>query len=413
MTGRRVVVTGMGTVTPLGHALETVWERLLAGQSGIRRIDRFVEHGYPSQIGGECSDFDPQAFIDGRRIKRLDRCAQLAMAAAVIAGKDSGIDFEKMDPYRSCVVMGSGIGGISTIEEQHLRLINKGHSRVSAFTTARLMLNAASGHISMDHHVRGPVLSVATACASSNNAMAEAFNIIQRGGADVAFAGGTENALSSMGITAFAAMKALSCRNDEPERASRPFDAERDGFVMGEGAGVLILEELEHAKRRGARIYAEIVGYGISADSYDIVQPHPEGEMAARALQMALQMAGLGTDDVDLISAHGTSTSLGDIAETRAIKHVFGDRAGRIPITATKSAIGHLLGAGAAVEMIVSILAMRHGVVPPTLNLEHPDPECDLDYVPLRPRELTVDVIVNNAFGFGGHNAVVIAKRFD
>ncbi len=412
MTGRRVVVTGMGAVTPLGHALDTVWERLLAGASGIRRIDRFVEQGYPSQIGGECSDFDPLAFIDGRRLKRLDRCAQLALAAAYIATEDSGIDFDAMDPYRSCVVFGSGIGGISTIEEQHLRLIQKGYSRVSAFTTARLMLNAASGHISMDHHIRGPVLSVATACASSNNAMIEAVNMIQRGVADVAFAGGTENALSSMGITAFAAMKALSCRNDEPERASRPFDNDRDGFVMGEGAGVLILEELEHARRRGAHIHAELVGYGASADSYDIVQPHPEGEMAARAMQMALDMSGLGPDDVDLISAHGTSTTLGDIAETKAIKRVFGRRAYQIPVTATKSAIGHLLGAGAAVEMIVAILAMQRGVLPPTLNLETPDPDCDLDYVPLKPREVNVDVVVNNAFGFGGHNAVVVAKRF-
>ncbi|MBN1346155.1 MAG: beta-ketoacyl-ACP synthase II [Phycisphaerae bacterium] len=413
MSGRRVVVTGMGGVTPLGNGLDVFWRRLVSGESGIRKIQEFVDKQFPVQIGGECHEFDPLQYIDARRIKRLDRCAQLAVAAAQMAAQDSGIDFAKTDPRRACVILGSGIGGLTTIEEQHLRLIEKGVNRVSAFTTARLMLNAASGHISMDHNVQGPVLSIATACASSNNAIGEAMGYIRRGDIDIAFTGGTEDALSALGISAFAAMKALSLRNDDPPGASRPFDANRDGFVMGEGAGVLVIEELEHAKKRGARIHAELVGYGVSADSYDIVQPHPEGEMAARAISSALRMAQVNPDQVDMISAHGTGTSLGDISETKAIKRVFGPNARQIPITGTKSSIGHLLGAGGGVELIVCIKAIQDGIVPPTLNLNTPDPECDLDYTPLKARELRIDVVVNNSFGFGGHNAVIIARRFE
>ncbi len=413
MSDRRVVITGMGAVTPLGSALESFWRGLIRGQSGVHSIERYEESGYPVHFGAECRDFDPLAYIDRRRLKRLDRSAQLAVAAARMAADDSGIDFHAADPCRTAVVLGSGVGGLSTIEEQHLRLLQKGAKRVSAFTIARLMLNAASGHISLDHNVKGPVISVATACASSNNALAEGVNCIRRNEVDIAFAGGTENAMSPLGIVAFSAMRALSLRNDDPQAASRPFDRDRDGFVMGEGAGLMILEELEHAKRRGARIHAEVVGFGCSADSYDIVQPHPDGEMAARAIEQAMKMAQVGPDHVDLISAHGTGTPLGDVAETRAIKRVFGSRAKQIPITATKSSIGHLLGACGGVEMITCILAIRDGVVPPTLNLEHPDPDCDLDYVPLEPRELRVNVAVNNSFGFGGHNAVVVIRRFE
>ncbi len=412
MSDRRVVVTGMGVITPLGCDVQSFWQGLTAGRSGVGTIDLFVRKRYPVQFGAACHTFDPLKYIDGRRLKRLDRCAQLALGAAREAVEDAGIDFSATDPARVGVVMGSGIGGITTIEEQHLRLIEKGFDRISAFTTPRLMLNAASGHLSLDYNAKGPVLSIATACASANNATAEAANCIRRGEVDIAFAGGTENALSSLGMAAFAAMKALSRRNEDPERASRPFDFDRDGFVMGEGAGVVILEELEHAKHRKAEIYAEVAGYGTSADSYDIVQPAPDGVMAAQAIQAALDMADIERDDVDMINAHGTGTTLGDIAETRAIKQVFGERAYRIPITATKSAIGHLLGAGGAVELIACILSIRDGVVPPTLNLETPDPECDLDYTPLQAKELEVDVAVNNSFGFGGHNAVVVVKRF-
>ncbi len=413
MSDRRVVVTGLGAVTPLGSTTETFWRGLIDGESGVRTVETFVKAGFPTQIGAECLHFDPLEYIEARRLKRVDRCGQLAIAAAKMAAADSGIDFAKTDPVRTGVVLGSGIGGISTIEEQHLRLLNKGANRVSAFTIARLMINAASGHISMDHNVKGPVISVATACASSNNAVAEACNHIRRGEVDIAFTGGTEDALSLLGMSAFCAMKAVSTRNDDPPAASRPFDRDRDGFVMGEGAAVMILEELDHAKRRGARIYAEIAGYGSSADSYDIVQPHPDGEMAARAVSLALEMAKLGPDEVDLVSAHGTGTVLGDIAETRAIKRVFGDKACDVPVTATKSSIGHLLGASGGVELIACLLAIRDGVIPPTLNLEHPDPECNLDYIPLKARELRVDVAVNNSFGFGGHNAVVVVRRFE
>ena len=413
MSDRRVVVTGMGVVTPLGCALETFWRALVDGRSGIRTIEALAQADYPMTFGGVCRDFDPLEHIDGRRIKRLDRSAQLAVAAAKMAAEDSGLDFDRVDPHRLGVMIGSGIGGLSTIEEQHLRLIEKGVNRVSAFTIARLMHNAASGHIAIDHNVQGPALSVATACASSNNAMAEGVDFIHRGDLDAAFVGGTENVLSPLGVAGFCAMKALSLRNDDPPAASRPFDRDRDGFVMGEGAGILIVEELEHAKRRGARIYAEVAGYGISTDSYDIVQPHPEGEGAARAISLALKMARVSPDEVDLISAHGTGTTLGDIAETRAIKRVFGEAAYHVPVAAAKSAIGHLLGACGGVEMVACILSIRDSVIPPTLNRENPDPDCDLDYVPLEAREARVDIAVNNSFGFGGHNAVTIARRFE
>jgi len=412
MSDRRVVVTGMGVVTPLGSTLEGFWRRLIDGQSGVRTIEEFVRVGLSVHLGADCRDFDPLQYIDGRQIKRLDRSAQLGIAAAKSAAADSGIDFNKTDPYRVGVVLGSGIGGISTIEQQHLRMIEKGAAKMSAFTIARLMINAVSGHISIEHHIKGPVLSVATACASSNNAMAEAFNYIRRGDVDIMFTGGTEDTLCPLGVAAFASMKALSTRNDDPPAASRPFDRDRDGFVMGEGAGVMIIEELHHAKKRGARIYAEVVGFGTTADSYDIVQPDPEGEMAARAIRLALSMARLNPEQVDLISAHATATTLGDIAETRAIKKVFGPWARKLSVTATKSSIGHLLGASGGVEMITCLLAMRDGIIPPTLNLEHPDTDCDLDYTPLKARERRVDVAVNNSFGFGGHNAVIVVRRF-
>jgi 3-oxoacyl-[acyl-carrier-protein] synthase II len=412
MSDRRVVVTGMGVVTPLGSSLEAFWRRLIDGESGARHIEAYSRGGFPVQFGCECRDFDPLQFIDGRRIKRLDRSAQLAIAAAKMAVEDGGLDPSKIDPCRMGVVIGSGVGGLSTIEEQHLRLLEKGVGKVSAFTIARMMHNASSAHISLDYNVKGPVISLATACASSNNAVAEAVNYIRAGHVDVVFTGGTENAMSPLGVAAFSAMKALSTRNDDPPAASRPFDRDRDGFVMGEGAAVLILESLEHARKRNAKIYAEVAGYGASADSFDIVQPNPEGEMAARAMDLALKMARLNPDQVDLINAHGTGTILGDIAETRAIKRVFGPAAPRIPITATKSSIGHLLGASGGVELVACVLGIRDGIVPPTLNLEHPDPECDLDYTPLRARELRIDVAVNNSFGFGGHNAVVIVRRF-
>jgi len=413
MTDRRVVVTGLGAVTPLGNTPETFWRRLIGGESGVRTIDALVQRNFPVTFGAQCSEFDPLEYIDGRRVKRLDRCAQFAVAAAKMAAEDSGIDFDKTDPYRVGIMLGSGMGGISTIEEQHCRMLEKGVNRVSAFTIARMMPNAPSGQISLDYNARGPVTAVTTACASSNNALADAVHYIRRNEVDIVFAGGTESALTLLGIAGFSAMKALSKRNDDPQSASRPFDRDRDGFVMGEGAGLMILEELAHAKRRGARIYGEIVGFGCSTDSYDIVQPHPDGEVAARAVEMSLKMAGVSPDQVDLISAHGTGTTLGDIAETRAIERVFGPAANGIPVTATKSSVGHLLGASGAVEMLACLLSIRDGIIPPTLNLENKDPECDLDCVSLHSRESRVDVVVNNSFGFGGHNAVVVARRFE
>jgi 3-oxoacyl-[acyl-carrier-protein] synthase II len=408
---RRVVVTGMGAITPLGVSVSTFWDGLVAGRSGIRRVSRFDPDPFDVHIGGECLGFKVGDFIEHRVAKRMDRFAQLGFAAAKMAYADAQLADGDFDPTRAGVVLGSGIGGLCELEEQHKRLLSKGPGRVSAFTIPKLMANAGSGHISIEFNFQGINTAVATACASAGNAMGDACNAIRNGSADLMITGGTEAALTPLGLAAFAAMKAISTRNDEPERASRPFDRDRDGFVLSEGAGVLVFEELEHARARGATIHAEVYGFGATGDAGDMVQPDPEGHGAGRAMAQALADAGLNPEDVDYINAHGTSTPLGDIAETRAIKKVFGDAARKLAISSTKSAIGHTLGASGGIEAIACIKAIEHNTLPPTINLEDPDPDCDLDYVPNVARDANVTTAMNNSFGFGGHNACLIFRR--
>src|SRR5579864_478378 len=412
---RRVVVTGIGVVTPLGNDLETFWSNLKNGVSGIGRIQAFDPSAFDCQIAGEVRDFDPKSvFKNAKDVKRTDRFTQLAMGAAKMAIKDSGIDLDRVNRDRFGAMVSSGIGGLKTLEDQHMTLVNKGPSRVSAFTIPMLISNMASGVISMEFGLRGPNMCIVTACATSNNSIGESWRTIKFGDADIFLAGGSEASIVSIGLAGFSAMKALSRRNDDPERASRPFDRDRDGFVMSEGAGVLVVEELEHARKRGAKIYCEISGYGLSADAHHMTAPPDDGEGAARAMKMALDHAKLSPSDVDHINAHATSTGLGDIAETKAIKMVFGEElAKKIPISATKSMTGHLLGGAGAVEMAACAMAIRDGVIPPTINLEHPDELCDLDYTPNKAREKKVRVTLNNSFGFGGHNATLVATAFE
>jgi len=412
MTGRRVVITGMGLVSSLGERLDTFWDNIVNGRSGIQRIQRFDASPYDSRIGGECLDFKPENYLDRKEAKRLDRFAQFAMAAALSAGKDADLNGKLPDGDRAGVIIGSGIGGLAELEEQHVRLLQKGPSKVSAFTIPKLMVNAASGNVSLWFGARGPNTSVATACASATNAMGDALRTIQRGDTDLMFTGGSEAALTPLGLSSFCAMKALSVRNDQPARASRPFDRDRDGFIMGEGAGILVFEELQHALARGVRIYAEVAGYGASADSYHITAPDPEGNGASLAIRRALDNASVAPEQVDYINAHGTSTPLGDIGETKAIKAVFGQHAYKLAISSTKSQIGHLLGASGGVELIATVLAMVHNMVPPTVNLDNPDEQCDLDYVPNQARPGQINVAMSNSFGFGGHNACLVVKRF-
>jgi 3-oxoacyl-[acyl-carrier-protein] synthase II len=413
MNDRRVVITGLGVVTPVGNDLDTFWRNLQNGVSGIERIQAFDTEKYDCKIGGEVRGFDPKAFFknpkDGRR---TDRFAQLAMAAAKMAMTDSGVDLEKINRDRFGVIVSSGIGGLRTLEDQHSMLLFKGPSRVSPFTIPMLISNMGSGLISMEFGLQGPNLCIVTACATSNNAIGESWRIIKFGDADIFLAGGSEASIIPVGVAAFASMKALSTRNDDPHKASRPWDRDRDGFVMGEGAGVVVVEELEHAKARGAKIYCELTGYGLTADAYHMTAPPPDGSGAARAMQIALDHAGINPDQVDYINAHATSTGLGDIAETKAIKTVFGDAARKISISSTKSMTGHLLGGAGAVEMAVCALAIRDSVIPPTTNLDNPDEGCDLDYTPNVAKEKKVRVAVNNSFGFGGHNATLVATEF-
>ncbi len=410
MEHRRVVVTGLGAVTPLGPAVEPYWDGLIAGRSGIRTLSRFDHTAQDVHIGGECLDFDASQYIDGRAAKRMDRFTLFAYAAAKMAFAQSGLQDGKYDPQRAGVILGTGIGGLREIEEQHLRMLDKGPGKISAFTIPKLMANAAPGHISLALNFQGPSASVATACASAGSAMGAAIHAIQRNEVDIVMTGGTEAACTPLGVAAFAAMKALSTRNDDPAGASRPFDKDRDGFVLSEGAGLLMFEEYEHARRRGAPILCEVIGFGASSDASDIVQPEPDGHGAARAMSLALASARLNPAEVHYINAHGTATLLGDIAETKAIKAVFGPAARKIPVSSTKSAIGHLLGASGGVEAIACIMAMRANTLPPTINLAEPDPECDLDYVPNTARDAAVRVAVNNSFGFGGHNTCVIFR---
>ena len=413
-TDRRVVITGMGIVSPLGHDLDTFWNRLLAGQCGIDRITAFDASQHDSRIAAEVRDFDPvPAFPSAKEVRRTDRFAQFGVYAGYTALKDSGLDLERLNRDEAGVLIGSGIGGLATLEAQHKILLERGPGRLSPFLIPMLILNMASGLFSMYYRLRGPNLATCSACATSSHAIGEAWRTIKMGDATVMFAGGSEATIVPMGIGGFCAMKALSTRNDEPQRSSRPFDLERDGFVMGEGAGVVVLEELEHARARGARIYCEMTGYGNTADASHMTAPAPEGEGAVRCMRMALRSAGLGPDQVSYINAHGTSTLQGDICETQAIKTVFGDHARVLAVSSTKGATGHMLGAAGAVELAVCAKAIQSGVVPPTINYEHPDPECDLEYVPNTAREMPVRVAVSNSFGFGGHNASLIVRSFE
>jgi 3-oxoacyl-[acyl-carrier-protein] synthase II len=414
MNDRRVVITGLGAVTPIGNNVETFWSNLKNGVSGIRKIEGFDTTNYDCQIAGEVRDFDPKPFFKSPKdIRRTDRFAQLAMAAAKMALEDSGIDLEKLRRDRFGVIVSSGIGGLKTLQDQHTILLARGPSRNSPFTIPMLISNMASGLISMEYGLHGPNLCIVTACATSNNAIGESWRIIKFGDADIFLAGGSEASVVAIGLAGFSAMKALSTRNDEPERASRPFDRDRDGFVISEGAGIVVVEELEHAQARGAKIYCELTGYGLSADAYHMTAPPPDGEGAVRAMQMALKHARISPDQVDYINAHATSTDIGDVCETRAIKKVFGDHAYKVSISSTKSMTGHSLGGAGGIEMAACALAIRDSVIPPTINLENPGEECDLDYTPNVAREKKVRVVLNNSFGFGGHNATLVATAFE
>ena len=411
---RRVVVTGMGVVTPLGNDVETFWKNLIAGQCGIDRITAFDASPFDTKIAGEVKGFDPApAFPSAKDVRRTDRYSQFAVHAAWSALRDSGLEMAKENTDEIGVFIGSGIGGLQTTSDQLKVLNERGPGRVSPFTIPMLISNMASGLVSMYFNLRGPNFATCSACATANHAIGEAWRTIKAGDAQIMFAGGSEAAVIPIGIAGFCAMKAMSTRNDDPQTASRPFDKDRDGFVMGEGAGVLVLEELEHAKKRGAHIYCELSGYGNTADAHHLTAPSPGGEGAARSMKMALRTSGLNPTDISYINAHGTSTPQGDIAETQAIKSVFGDHVKKLAVSSTKGATGHMLGAAGAVETAVCVLAIKHGIVPPTINLQNPDPECDLDYVPNAARQMPVNAIVNNSFGFGGHNSTIAAKKFN
>ena len=415
MTERRVVITGLGVLTPVGNDVETFWSNLKNGVSGIHAIDAFDTAAYDCKIGGQVRGFDPKPFFKNPKdVRRSDRFSQLAMGAAKMALADSGIDIANLKQRdRFGVLVSSGIGGLKTLQDQLTILLTKGPSRSSPFTIPMLLSNMASGLISMEFDLRGPNMCIVTACATANNAIGESWRIIKFGDADIFLAGGSEASIVEIGLAGFSAMKALSTRNDEPERASRPFDRDRDGFVVSEGAGIAVVEELEHARARGAKIYCELTGYGVSADAYHMTAPPPDGEGAARAMQLALNHARLSPDQVDYINAHATSTDIGDICETRAIKKVFGDDAYKVAISSTKSMTGHLLGGAGGIEMAACALAIRDSVIPPTINLENPGKECDLDYTPNVAREKKVRVALNNSFGFGGHNATLVATAFE
>ncbi len=403
----------MGAVTPFGVTVDRYWDGLIEGRSGITAISLFDASQFDVRIGGEISAFDAEKYLDRRIIKRLDRYAQFALVACDEAVKASGLDVSREDPARMAVIFGSGIGGLNELEQQFTRLTTKGPSKVSAFTIPKLMVNAASGNVSIAYGAKGNSLAVSSACASATNAMGEAMHHIRRGVADVVFTGGSEAALTPLAVAAFAAMKALSTRNDDPAGASRPFDRDRDGFVLAEGAGAVIFEELEHAKRRGAPILAEVIGFASTSDADHITQPSENGEGAAAAMRLAIQDAKISPDQVDYINAHGTSTPLGDVAETIAMKRVFGDWARKLVVSSTKSAIGHSLGASGGLEIIATIRAAKNSVVPPTVNLEHPGEGCDLDYCPKIARDRKIGVGMSNSFGFGGHNACIVVRRWE
>lgn len=410
---KRVVITGLGVISPVGIGKEPFWSALVQGQSGIGPLTRFDPTAYDSKIAGEVKNFAPMQYLDRKEIKRMDRFTQFGVVAARLAMEDADLALDREDSERIGVVIGSGIGGIETLCEQHNVLLNKGPNRVSPLFIPMMITNMAAGQIAIALGPKGPNITVVTACASGTNAVGEAFKILQRGAAEVVLAGGTETPIVPIAMAGFCSMRAMTTSNDEPQRASRPFDQNRDGFIISEGAGILALETLEHALARGARIYGEIAGYGCTADGYHITAPEPEGAAAARAMQLALQDAGVSPEQVDYINAHGTSTELNDKIETLAIKKVLGDHAYRVPVSSIKSMIGHSMGAAGALEAIACALSMCTGWVPPTINYEHPDPECDLDYVPNQAREHVVKVAVSNSFGFGGQNAVLVLRKFE
>ncbi len=411
--GRRVVVTGMGLISALGNNLRSSWEALLAGTPGVSRISRFDANDFATRIAAEVKNFDPYAWIEKKETRRQDLFTQYAMATSVMAMEDSGIDMNAEDANRVGVIIGSGIGGIATHEEQNRRYLEGGPSRISPFYIPMMIPDMASGVVSMRFGAKGPNYCTVSACASSAHAIGDAFRLIKHGDADVMIAGGTEAAVTEMSIGGFAAMKAMATRNDEPEKASRPFDADRDGFVLGEGAGMVILEELERARDRKATIHAEVVGIGMTADAHHITAPSPHGEGAARAMRRALEEAELNPEDIDYINAHGTSTPLNDLYETEAIKTVFGDHAHELMVGSTKSMTGHLLGGAGGLEFVITSMVLAEGRIPPTINYETPDPACDLDYVPNEMRERSVRAALTNSFGFGGHNATLALKRYE
>ncbi|OHB57393.1 MAG: beta-ketoacyl-[acyl-carrier-protein] synthase II [Planctomycetes bacterium RBG_13_44_8b] len=413
MKKRRVVITGLGCVTALGESVDELFAALCAGKSGVSAIESFDAGAYPVRFGGEVKSFDVIKYVDHREGKRMDRFTQFAVAAAGQAIKDSGLDFSKEDLYRIGSIVGTGIGGIKEIEDQHVKLLEKGVRQVSPFTVPRLMANAACGTIAILYGLKGPNFCVSSACASANHAIGEAFCNILAGRSDIIITGGTEAALTPIGLASFCAARSLSTRNDNPTAASRPFDKDRDGFVLSEGAGILIIEEYEHAKKRGAKIYAELLGYGATDDGYHLTAPMPDGNGAAKTMELALADAEVAKEKVNYINAHGTGTELNDIAESTAIKSVFGQHAYKIPVSSTKSCLGHLLGASAAVELIVCIKVINESVIPPTINLENQDQRCDLkmDFVPLKARNAKVNIAMSNSFGFGGHNTCVVVGK--
>ncbi|MBE0447980.1 MAG: beta-ketoacyl-ACP synthase II [Actinobacteria bacterium] len=410
---RRVVITGMGPLTSIGMGNEDFWSSLAQGKSGIGPITLFKPEGYTTTIAGEVAGFNPTDFMEPKEARRMDRFQQLAVAATSIALKDAGFEVTPDIADATGVIVGSGIGGLGTMEDQHQVLVDKGPRRVSPFIIPMMITDLAAGQISIFFGARGPNICTVSACASSNHAIGEAYEMIKRGAADVMITGGSEAPITPLGVASFCAARALSTRNKEPERASRPFDINRDGFIMSEGAGILIIEELNRARERDAKIYAEIIGYGATGDAYHVMQPDPSGSGAIRAMKMALDEAGIEAKEVDYINAHGTSTEVGDIAETGAIKNLFGDHAYELLVSSTKSMTGHLLGAAGAIEIIACVLAIKNGVAPPTINLDVPDPQCDLNYVPNVAVKKDIRVALSNSFGFGGHNATLIVKKYE
>lgn len=408
----RVVITGMGAITPIGIGVDAYWNALLAGTSGAARISAFDVSPYPTQIACEVKNFDPNTVADKKEARRLDRALLFALGAADEAVKMAGLDVEKLDRDRCGVVIGSGIGGIDTFEKQHQTLLSQGPGRVSPFLIPMMIIDMSSGLVSMRYGFKGPNYATVSACATAGHAISDAMHLIERGDADLMVTGGAEATITPVALAGFCSARAMSTRNDQPERASRPFDADRDGFVMGEGAGILVLESLEHATRRGARILAELLGTGMSGDAYHLTAPSPHGEGAARAMKAALRDADIGPDQVDYVNTHGTSTDLGDICETEAIRSVLGDHAGEVVCNSTKSMIGHLLGAAGGVELIACVKSIETGTIHPTINLETPDPKCDLNYAPLKPVQRPVRVAISNSFGFGGHNVTLVVGAY-